>query len=317
MLGQAAENGNWIFLANCHLSIPLLPELESMIDALFKKEIHQDFRLVLSANSHPNFSISLLQRSIKVSQEPPKGIKAKMLKIYGSKNEFTAVEEDRYFRKAVYGLCWFHSILIERKKFKNLGWNVTYAFNDSDYAVCEDLIAIYMGVLTDGKTDEQTYKRKEEIPWQAIQYLIAEANYGGRVTDDYDRRLIKVYAKEIFNQNVIQPEKWRPYGTEELNYAYPADEMAIKHPTPSEIFTPAFFYEQVANQLEDNDPPLAFGQHINAEISSQIMDSNDLLSSILALTPQKSGDGGGTDNSGQVKLIQDLADGLPEIIDLY
>jgi hypothetical protein len=30
--------------------------------------------------------------------------------------------------------------------------------------------------------------------------LIAEANYGGRVTDDRDRRLIKVYAKEIFNE---------------------------------------------------------------------------------------------------------------------
>jgi len=54
--------------------------------------------------------------------------------------------------------------------------------------------------------------------------LIAEANYGGRITDDRDRRLIKVYAKEIFNKELVLAEKWKPPGTEELNYAYPADE---------------------------------------------------------------------------------------------
>jgi len=45
---------------------------------------------------------------------------------------------DKEFKRALFGLCWFHSILIERKKFKTLGWNVTYAFNDSDFGVCED-----------------------------------------------------------------------------------------------------------------------------------------------------------------------------------
>lgn len=56
-----------------------------------------------------------------------------MLKIYGAKSEFTMVDQDRSFRKTVFGLAWFHTLVIERKKFKTLGWNVTYAFNESDY----------------------------------------------------------------------------------------------------------------------------------------------------------------------------------------
>lgn len=89
-----------------------------------------------------------------------------MLRLYSQKSLFTKVDKDREFRKAVFGLCWFHTILIERKKFKSLGWNISYSFNDSDYAVCEDLLAIYMGRQNeDGKPIDDNYERKSAIPW--------------------------------------------------------------------------------------------------------------------------------------------------------
>ncbi len=136
-----------------------------MIDDIFKKANNMSFRLFLSASPHPNFPISLLQRSLKITQEPPKGIKANMLRLFDNIGaNFQQVDKKREFRKAVYGLCWFHAVLIERKKFKTLGWNVSYDFNDSDYSVCEDLLAIYMGRLKDNQLPD-TYDRKAPIPW--------------------------------------------------------------------------------------------------------------------------------------------------------
>jgi len=40
----------------------------------------------------------------------------------------------------------------------------------------------------------------DEIPWETLTYSIAEANYGGRVTDPMDRRLIKVILKTFLSK---------------------------------------------------------------------------------------------------------------------
>lgn len=174
-------------------------------------------------------------------------------------SEFQSTYMDKEFKRALYGLCWFHAILIERKKFKTLGWNVTYAFNDSDFGVCEDLIALYMGKIKEGDPPVMDKKNKAPIPWKAIQFLIAEANYGGRITDDRDRRLIKVYADEIFNEHLVLAEKWKPPGTEELAYGYPIDEAQLKGQDQAGMFTPKYFFEEISTKMEGFDLPIAFG----------------------------------------------------------
>lgn len=137
-----------------------------MMDVIFKQKLDPNFRLFLSASPHPDFPISLLQRSLKIAQEPPRGIKANMLRLYANQSKtFKLVDKERDFRKAVFGLSWFHSILIERKKFKTLGWNVSYAFNDSDYSVCEDTIATYLGRVTDTGCFVGDYKKTDKINW--------------------------------------------------------------------------------------------------------------------------------------------------------
>ena len=46
------------------------------------------------------------------------------------------------------------------------------------------------------------------MQWDMIKYIISEVLYGGRVTDDMDRRLLNVYADQYFNDKVITDEKY-------------------------------------------------------------------------------------------------------------
>lgn len=50
---------------------------------------------------------------------------------------------DERYRRLLFSLCWLHSLLVERGKFHNLGWNTVAGFSDSDFAVGESLLATY------------------------------------------------------------------------------------------------------------------------------------------------------------------------------
>lgn len=94
-------------------------------------------RLWLSSSPTPQFPISILQAGIKITTEPPKGLKANMKRLYGliTETQFDLCQEKSKYKKLLFTLIFFHSILLERKKFQQLGWNVVYSFNDSDFEV--------------------------------------------------------------------------------------------------------------------------------------------------------------------------------------
>ena len=64
--------GNWVFLANCHLSLSWMPQLDKLVEQLQVEEPHPEFRLWLSSSPHPEFPIAILQTGIKMTTEPPK-----------------------------------------------------------------------------------------------------------------------------------------------------------------------------------------------------------------------------------------------------
>merc|ERR1712100_956568 len=68
--------------------------------------------------------------------------------------------------------------------------NVDYDFNDSDYMISRRLVSMYLSKAVENKD--------ENIPWGSIRYLVGEAMYGGRVSDNWDRRGLVVYCEEFF-----------------------------------------------------------------------------------------------------------------------
>lgn len=192
LIKEGAKKGHWVYLANCHLSLSWMPDLDKIVDTMQTKKAHPNFRLWLSSDPSPQFPISILQAGIKMTTEPPKGLKANLKRLYNviSEEQFAMCKAKEKYKKLLFSLCFFHSVLLERKKFQQLGFNVHYSFNDSDFDVSENLLSIYL--------DEYP-----ETPWDALKYLIAGVNYGGHITDDWDRRLLTTYINQYFNENAL------------------------------------------------------------------------------------------------------------------
>uniref|UniRef100_A0A3B4XCW8 Dynein heavy chain ATP-binding dynein motor region domain-containing protein n=1 Tax=Seriola lalandi dorsalis TaxID=1841481 RepID=A0A3B4XCW8_SERLL len=292
------EEGQWVFLANCHLSLSWMPDLDKLVEQLQVQKPHSNFRLWLSSSPHPDFPITILQAGIKMTTEPPKGVKANMKRLYQlvTETQFNRCSRPVFYRKLLFSLCFFHSILLERKKFLQLGWNIVYGFNDSDFEVrvSESLLSLYL--------DEY-----EEIPWDALKYLIAGVNYGGHVTDDWDRLFLSCTI--VYKYNFISLTLYSRFSVRLsplTSYYIPRD-------------GPQASYKEYISMLPSTEHPEVFGQHPNADIASQIAETRTLFETLLSLQPQVTSPttaGAGPSREDKVlELLGDIRGKIPAVID--
>jgi len=104
-----------------------------------------------------------------------------------------------------------------------------------------------------------------EIPYKVINFLGAEINYGGRVTDDKDVRLIKTILKNYINKDVLRDG--HPFSESGIYYSPPAGDVED--------------YIDYIRKLPLNPGPEAFGLHDNAEITTSESQSRTVLETIL------------------------------------
>ncbi|XP_039299154.1 dynein heavy chain 7, axonemal-like [Nilaparvata lugens] len=260
---KAKLEGSWVCLQNCHLGLDWLSQLEHICENL-KCDIHCNFRLWLTSEPTNKLPISVLQRAIKMTFEPPTGLKQNMMSIFCSEpvtddNFFYGCPgKDRQFTRLLFGMCFFHAVILERKNFGPIGWNIPYSFNESDYKISVQQLQMY---LNDSKS----------VPYEAILYLTGECSYGGQVSDDWDQRTLNTLLTKYINPNMIEPEKYRMLA--QSDYIIP-----IKYEFSS--------YIGIVQGLPNNPPNDVFGLHSNASISQNLHSTKYLLNAVLSVQPE-------------------------------
>ncbi|XP_004388305.1 dynein axonemal heavy chain 6 [Trichechus manatus latirostris] len=277
MIKDAMKTGNWVFLQNCHLAVSWMLAMEELIKTFTDPNIviKDTFRLFLSSMPSNTFPVTVLQNSVKVTNEPPKGLRANIRRAF---TEMTPsfFEENilgRKWRQIIFGICFFHAIIQERKKFGPLGWNICYEFNDSD----RECALLNLNL----------YCQEGKIPWDALVYITGEITYGGRVTDTWDQRCLRTVLKKFFSPETLEADY--KYSESGIYFAPLADSLQE-------------FKDYIEN-LPLIDDPEVFGMHENANLAFQYKETNTLINTILEVQPRSSSGGEGKSND---EIVQEL-----------
>ncbi|KAJ4456876.1 putative Dynein heavy chain 17; axonemal [Paratrimastix pyriformis] len=218
-----------------------------------------------------------------VTNEPPRGLKANMRRAFACFDSDTLemCTKQNEFKSILFALCFFHGVILERRKFGPQGWNVPYPFNLGDLTISVSVLYNYL-------------ETNAKIPWDDLRYMFGEIMYGGHISDDWDRRLCRTYL-----QCYMQEELFNDL---ELGPGFPAP-----HPGT---------YEDYRLYIEDSLPPESpylFGLHPNAEIGFLTEQAENLFKTILDLQPKDQADGGGVSREEKVnKTIEDIQQMIPE-----
>jgi len=262
LLELGMDRGMWVCLQNCHLAESFMPTLERIIEGISPDKVHKDFRLWLTSMPAPSFPVAVLQNGVKMTLEPPKGLKSNLMRTFTRFTDSYLADcgKPAAWRKLVFGMSLFHAVIQDRRKFGPLGWNIRYDFTDGDLSVS----------LTQMKMFLDEY---DEIPFRVLNFLFTEINYGGRVTDDKDRRLINTLVRNFCSADTVNSySSFSPSGTY----------VSVDCETTKE-------FTEVIRGYPIVPRPEIFGLHENADITCDQNETYDMFATVLSLQPRVGG----------------------------
>jgi dynein heavy chain len=282
------RNGDWVCLQNCHLAASWMPQLERFLEENAHGEVHEDYRLWLTSMPSHSFPVAILQNSIKLTNEPPKGLANNVMRTFLdiSEDDYESCSKPEPYKKLLFGLAFFHAVVQERRKFGPIGWNIPYEWMNSDLDVSKRQLKMYL-------------EEQDDVPWQTLIEIIGEVNYSGRVTDSKDQRCVRSILQSFFNPRILDDDyKFTQSG---IYYAPPVGSL-------QEV-------RDYVSSLPD-DTPEAFGLHENADVVFQMKETRELMHALTSIQPKAtSAQGGRSPDKIVLELLADLKLRLPPQID--
>jgi dynein heavy chain len=171
------------------------------------ESVNSDFRLWLTSMPSQVFPVPVLQNGIKVTNEPPRGLRANLTRTFQdiSSEEFesgsSAGAESGSFskravlKKLIFATAFFNALILERRKFGAVGWNIPYEWMNSDLKAAMMQVKMYLEEANNG-----------EIPWETLNVTVSDITYGGRVTDTWDKRAISSILRKYFNPSLVSDD---------------------------------------------------------------------------------------------------------------
>jgi len=223
---------------------------------------------------------SLLQSCIKVSNEAPSDVKSNLRRAWAifSQDRISACSKEIEFKACLFTLCFFHSLILGRRKFGQQGWSRKYSFNVGDLSVCANVCESYLSASS-------------SIPWDDMRYIFGEIMYGGHITDPWDRRTNNTYLAVLLKDGIFNCEEMVPSRKYMKDVEGNALPTLFPSPNPSDTN-----FDGYSKYIEDRMPkeaPVLFGLHPNAEIGYLSNTTSMLFASIVALK------GGGKEDAAE------------------
>jgi len=197
------------------------------------------------------------------------------------------------WRQLLFALCFMHSVVQERRKFGSLGWCIPYEYNNGDLTAC---ILFLEKHLYNGS-----------ISWPTFQYMVCEAQYGGKITDTLDRRMFKTYTQVWLNSSTCQ-EGFA------FNPKQPILKIAGNFVYKPDNYDNITAYHNYIKGFPEIDSPEMFGLHPNADLTFRVKEVTALFSTLGETQPK--GGGGGGDGMSREDIVfekaQEILNRMPE-----
>jgi len=292
-LERMASEGGWVLLQNVHLMQSWLPKLEQKLEVL-SANADPKFRCFISAEPPPfsylkNMPESIMQSALKVANELPSDLQSNMRRAFSkfSDQKFAECKKKEEYKACLFGLCFYHSVILGRRRFGTQGWSRSYGFNLGDLTICSNVLLNYLNASG------------PNVPWEDLRYIFGEIMYGGHITDYWDRRTNNTYLEVLFNSDLLR-----------------GGQLAMGFPSPNpREYDYKLYNQHITNGLREEHPHF-YGLHPNAEIGYLTSTTTSIFDTILTLRMGSVSKDDNTKNEGVKDVIKDLMDRLPRQFNL-
>merc|ERR1712238_285895 len=103
---------------------------------------------------------------------------------------------------------------------------------------------------------------------------------GGRITDDLDRELFNCYSLMYFTDKIF-------------NHAFTFNNYASDHNYTIPIGLEMVNFKDKIDAMPSKDSPLIFGLHTNADLTKRLLESSEMIATIIDTQPKDTGGGSG------------------------